>query len=68
MSDNQMWLAQLLNINKGTRFYLTALPIYQSVKNEPEKVERLKMEFDEWINMTHGKYIHKSKRDYLRVK
>lgn len=67
-TTDQRWLTQLLSINKGSRFFLSALPLYSRVKDDPQKLVEFQSEFDKWIDSTGSKYVSRGSADYLRVR
>lgn len=67
-NSDKKWLAQLLNINRGSRFFLSALPLYKTVKSDPQKLVEFQSQFDKWIDSTGSKYVSRGSSDYLRVK
>ena len=66
-TTDQRWLTQLLSIKIGSRFFLSALPFYKTVKDDPHKLVEFQSEFDKWIESTGGRYVSRGSADYLRV-
>lgn len=65
---DQRWLTQLMSIPAGSRFFLSALPYYNMVKDNPRELVHFQNEFDKWIKATDERYVSRGTSDYLKMR
>lgn len=66
---DQRWLAQIMCINRGSKFYIEKLPYYRKTHGDFNLMAEIQNGLNDWIDDTHGYYVRRLNDDeYLRIR